>query len=48
MKTKHTAQSAFCNVRSLTGLFPVAALTFLALFAAANPSTRVEAFVLAE
>jgi hypothetical protein len=43
MKTKHTAQSAFCSVRSLTGLFPVAALTFLALFAAANPSTRVEA-----
>jgi hypothetical protein len=43
MKTKHTVQSGFCNLRSLTGLFPVAALTFLALFAAANPSTRVEA-----
>jgi hypothetical protein len=43
MKTKYTAQSAFCNLRSLTGLFPVAALTFLAFFAAANPSTRVEA-----
>jgi hypothetical protein len=42
MKTKHTAQSAFYNLRSLTGLFPVAALTFLAFFAAANPSTRVE------
>ena len=42
MKTKHTTQSAFCNLRSLTGLFPVAALTFLAFFAAANPSTRVE------
>ena len=43
MKTKHTAQSAFCNLRSLTGLFPVAALAFLACFAAANLSTRVEA-----
>src|SRR5260370_40986090 len=43
MKTKHTAQSAYCNLRSLTGLFPVAALAFLALFAAANPSTHVEA-----
>ena len=43
MKTKHTAQSAFHNLRSLTGLIPVAALAFLALFAAANPSTRVEA-----
>lgn len=43
MKTKHTTQSAFCNLRSLTGLFSVAALTFLAFFAAANPSTRVEA-----
>src|SRR6266403_6257892 len=43
MKTKHTAQSAFCNLRSLTGLFPVAAFVFLAFFAAANPSTRLEA-----
>ena len=43
MKTKHTAQSAFCNLRSLTGLIPVAALAFLAFFAAANPPTRVEA-----
>jgi len=52
MKTKHTTQSAparrslgeggFCNLRSLTGLIPVAALAFLAFFAAANPSTRVE------
>src|SRR6266403_736886 len=42
MKTKHTAQSAFCNLRSLTGLFPIAALTFLAFFAAANPSTHVD------
>ena len=53
MKTKPTTQSAparrslreggFCNLRSLTGLIPVAALAFLAFFAAANPSTRVEA-----
>ncbi len=42
MKTKHTAQSAFCNLRSLAGLIPVAALAFLAFFATANPSTRVE------
>ena len=40
--------SAFCNLRGLTGLIPVAALAFLAFFAAANPSTRVEAVVLAE
>jgi len=43
MKTKHTAQSAFFNLRSLAGLIPVAAFAFLAFFAAANPSTRVEA-----
>jgi len=43
MKTKHTAQSAYCNLRSLTGLFPVAAFTFLSVFAAASPSTRLEA-----
>ena len=43
MKTKHTAQSASCNLRSLTVLIPVAALAFLAFFAAANPSTPVEA-----
>ncbi|MGA8364616.1 MAG: hypothetical protein WB709_08855, partial [Solirubrobacteraceae bacterium] len=42
MKTKHTAQSAFYNLRSLTGLIPVAALASLSLFAAANPSARVE------
>ena len=35
--------SALYNLRSLTGLIPVAALAFLAFFAAANPSTRVEA-----
>ena len=44
MKTKHTAQSAPAyNLRTLTGLIPVAALVFLAFFAAANPLTRVEA-----
>src|SRR5438093_1085518 len=43
MKNKHTAQSGFRNLRILTGLFSVAALAFLALFAAANPSTRGEA-----
>src|SRR5882762_4462637 len=43
MKTKHTAQSASCNLRTLTALFPIAALAFLACFAAANPSTRVDA-----
>src|SRR6478752_2561050 len=52
MKTKHTAQSAparrslgegrFFHLRALTGLIPIAALAFLACFAAANPSTRVE------
>jgi len=30
MKTKHTAQSASCNLRTLTALFPIAALAFLA------------------
>jgi len=43
MKEKHTTQSGFRNLRILTGLFSVAALAFLALFAAANPSTRGEA-----
>ena len=43
MKTKHTAQSAIRNLRILTRLFPVFALAFLALFPAANPSTRGEA-----
>src|SRR5437764_13662000 len=52
MKTRHAAQSAparrslgeggFFNLRTLTGLIPVAALPFLAFFAAANPPTRVE------
>jgi hypothetical protein len=42
MKTKHTPQSAFYNLRTLTGLIPVGALSFLAFFAAANPPTRVE------
>ena len=35
-------EGGFCNLRSLTGLIPVAALAFLAFFAAANPPTRVE------
>ena len=35
--------SALCNLRTLTGLIPVAAFAFLAFFAAANPPTRVEA-----
>src|SRR6476646_1563029 len=43
MKKKNTTQSAFYNLRILTGLIPVAALVFLAFFAAANPPTRVEA-----
>ncbi len=43
MKTKHTAQSAFFSLRILAGLFSVAALVFLVLFVAANPSTRGEA-----
>src|SRR5947208_14362498 len=42
MKNKHTAQSRFRNMRILTGLFSVAALGFLALFAPTNPSTRGE------
>src|SRR6476660_5185756 len=41
--TRRISVSTFCNLRSLTGLLPVAALAFLAFFAAANPSTRVEA-----
>ena len=58
MKTKNTAQSAparrslgesgFYNLRTLTGLILVAALAFLAFFAAANPPTRVGDVVLAE
>src|SRR6516225_3519405 len=43
MKTKHTTQSALRNLRILTGLFSVAALAFVALFAAANATTRGEA-----
>src|SRR6266404_2893180 len=43
MKKKHTAQSALRNLRILTGLFSAAALAFVALFAAANSSTRGEA-----
>jgi hypothetical protein len=43
MKTKHTTQSTIRSLRILTGLFSVAALAFLALFAAANPSTHGEA-----
>ena len=42
MKTKHTTQSTIRNLRILTGLFPVAALVFVALFVAASPSTHVE------
>ncbi|PYL69592.1 MAG: hypothetical protein DMF28_02780, partial [Verrucomicrobia bacterium] len=42
MKKKHTAQSAFRNVRILTGFLPVVAFAVLALFATANPSTRGE------
>src|SRR5438552_4211414 len=43
MKNKHTAQSTFFNLRILAGLFSVAALAFVALFAAANATTRGEA-----
>src|ERR1043166_7896132 len=43
MKTRHPAQLAVLNLRILTGLFSGCALTFLALFAAANTSTRGEA-----
>jgi hypothetical protein len=43
MKTKRTTQYMLCNVRILTGLASVAALAFLALFIAANPSTHGEA-----
>ncbi len=42
MKKKHTAQSAFGNLRILVGSFSVFALACVALFAAANPSTRDE------
>ena len=40
--TRRISVSAFYNLRSLTALIPVAALVFLAFFAAANPSTRVD------
>jgi len=43
MKNKHISQSAFFNLRILAGLFSVAALAFVALFAAANATTRGEA-----
>jgi hypothetical protein len=43
MKTNHTTQSALRNLRILTGLFSVAALAFVALFAAANATTGGEA-----
>src|SRR5260370_21916194 len=43
MKTKLTTQFALRNLRILTGLFSVAALAFVALFAAANATTRGEA-----
>src|SRR5438309_7105465 len=43
MKTKHTTQFALRNLRILTGLFSVAALAFVALFAATNATTRGEA-----
>ena len=43
MKTKHTRQSTFCNLRILTGLLSIAVLVAVAVFAAANPSTRGEA-----
>src|SRR5438128_1276338 len=42
MKTKHTTQSTIRSLRILMGLFSAAALSFLALFAAANPSTHGE------
>ena len=48
MKKKYTIQSVVRNVRILTGLLSVGALIFLALFAAANPSTRSEAVRSAE
>jgi hypothetical protein len=43
MRKKHIAQSAIRSLRIVTGLFSVAALTFVALFVAASPSTHVEA-----
>ena len=42
MKTKHTRQSTFCNLRCLTALLSVAALIAVAVLAAANPSMRGE------
>src|SRR6476469_4323485 len=39
--TGRSSVSAFCNLRSLIGLIPIAALAFLAFYAAANP-THVE------
>jgi hypothetical protein len=41
--TRRISVSALRNLRILTGLFSVAALAFVALFAAANASTRGEA-----
>jgi hypothetical protein len=43
MKNKHTTRSIVRNLRILTGLFSVCALTFLALFAAANAGQAVRA-----
>jgi hypothetical protein len=43
MKTKHTAQPAFFNLRNLTRLISVVALSILALFAATNATTRGDA-----
>jgi len=34
--------SAFCNLRSLIGLIPIAALAFVSFFAAANPSAPAD------
>src|SRR4029077_4292026 len=41
--TRRIWVSTFCNLRILTGLLSVAVLVAVALFAAANPSTRGEA-----
>ena len=43
MKTKHTRQSTFCNLRSLIGLLSVAALVAVAVLASTTPSMRGEA-----
>src|SRR5215472_11888668 len=42
MNMKQTTQSTIRNLRILTGLFPIAALTFVALFVAASPPTHVK------